>query len=120
MKEHIAMLNKQKHEHHMMAKRVQAKGIRKMPRGAALDFIHKAKPQMLHLEISEGMKTDIALGLAEVQLQAGRHFVLEGHLQSSAWTVPATKRLMKNASVKSVIIHSQDEGGAYDADFDQR
>ena len=109
-KAHIAMM-KEKYLQHEMAKRVQAKGIGLMPRDEALEFVKKSKPQMLHLELAAGIKTDIALGLAEAQRLAGRHFVLEGHLQASSWTAPAAKRLMKDASVKSVIFHCLDKGG---------
>jgi hypothetical protein len=123
--EPVALLNKAKYQELMKAKHEHAKNIMqkdpdsgkvwnictKKSREAAVEFLRKFKPKMLHLELFEGLKTEIALGLAEVQRHAGRKFVLEGHLQSSSWNVPAAKKLLKMQETHQAVLNSHVEGG---------
>jgi hypothetical protein len=121
----LALMNKAKYQELMKAKREQAENIMqkdpnsgkfwnvcsKKSREAAVEFIHRIKPKMLHLELFEGLKTEIALSLAEIQRHAGRKFVLEGPIQSSSWNVPAARKLLKMQETHQAVVDSHVEGG---------
>jgi hypothetical protein len=116
----LAVMNKAKYQELMKAKHEQAENIMQMDpnsgkfwnvrakesREAAVEFIRRIKPKMLHLELVEGLKTEIALSLAEVQRQAGRKFVLEGPIQSSSWNTPAARKLLKMQETHQAVLNS--------------
>jgi hypothetical protein len=132
--EAVKLLNKVKYQECLKERHESAKNIlekdphngepwnicAKKSRKVAKEYLQKWKPQMLHLEVSHGAKMEAALDLVEVQRLAGRKFVLVGQLQSSSWTAPAAKRILKMFDTTQVIVNSRVGRGADDACRHQR
>ena len=48
---------------------------------------------------------NIAMKIAEMQLDAGRHFIFEHPLTASSWRLPSLKRLRQRAGVCETVLH---------------
>ena len=48
---------------------------------------------------------NVAVKIAEMQLDAGRHFVFEQPLTASSWRLPSLRRLRRRAGVSETVFH---------------
>ena len=48
---------------------------------------------------------NVAVKIAEMQLDAGRHFVFEHPLTASSWRLPSLRRLRRRAGVSETVFH---------------